>query len=64
MRKKTTPRAQQHAPTSSADAKDQGLIAREENSSQSAGDECALDNRSHRTLSFRREPARAKPCGC
>jgi hypothetical protein len=49
MRKKTEPRTQQHPTTSRAGAEDSGLIAKGETTPQSDREECALDNRSHRT---------------
>lgn len=49
MRKKTEPPTQQHPRTSRAGARNSGLIATEENTPRSVGEECVVDNRSHRT---------------
>jgi biotin synthase-related radical SAM superfamily protein len=49
MRKKTEPQTQKHPKTSRAGASKKGLIVKEENLLRSAWEECALDDRSHRT---------------
>ncbi len=49
MRKKTEPLTPQNRSTSRAAARKKGLIAKEVLTSRSARDECALDDRSHRT---------------
>jgi hypothetical protein len=53
MRKKTALPPQQHPTTSGAGQGKDGLIARGETAPQSERENCALDNRSHRTLELR-----------
>jgi hypothetical protein len=60
MRKKTEPPTRQHPKTSRAGASKNGLIAKEENTRRSVGEECALDDRSHRTFRIRRGPGPTK----
>jgi hypothetical protein len=50
MRRKTAPKEPVHPQVSRAAASEVGLIARAEESAQSAMGEYVLDNRSHRTI--------------
>ena len=50
MRKKTEPQTQQHPQTSRAGANNKGLTVKEETIPRSAREECALDDRAHRTI--------------
>ncbi len=52
MRKKTEPHTQQHPKTSRTGASKKGQIAKETNASRSDREECALDDRSHRTIAL------------
>jgi hypothetical protein len=54
MRKKTEPRTPKHRTTSRAGAGNQGLIATGKTASRSGREDCALDDRSHRTPRVRR----------
>ncbi len=52
MRKKTEPQTQQHPKTSRAGASNKGLIATGKTTPRSDRQECALDDRSHRTIAL------------
>jgi len=53
MRKKTEPRTPKHPTTSRTGAGNKGLIATGKTAPPSGREECALDDRSHRTLKLR-----------
>ena len=60
MRKKTEPQTQKHSKTSRTGAIKKGLTAKEETILRSAREECALDDRSHRTPKDKARKARAR----
>jgi hypothetical protein len=58
MRKKTEPQTPKHRTTSRAEAGNKGLIATGKTAPRSGREDCALDDRSHGTLSAGRHHSR------